>query len=73
MQKFMVSRNNQLADEGSSEPVEKSPSGGSDLMAHQFDCIHGNEPMLQIMIQLIGCRLETNAAKTVRGRSGHVA
>ena len=28
-------------------------------MAHQFDSVCGNEPTPQIMIQLIGCRIET--------------
>jgi hypothetical protein len=27
-------------------------------VAHQFDCVHENEPVAQIMIQLIGYRIE---------------
>jgi len=30
-----------------------------DQMAHQFDCVHANEPVPQTMIQLIGCHNET--------------
>jgi len=57
MQKFvMVSRNSELPDEGSSGPV--TLSGRGDPIAHQFDCVHGNEPTPQIMIQLIGCQIE---------------
>jgi hypothetical protein len=42
----------------------------SEPMAHQFDCVHGNEPMPQIMIQLIGCHIETRCApQMVRGRT----
>jgi len=56
MQKFvMVSRNIV------SEPVVATLSG-RDPMAHQFDSVHGNEPTPQIMIQLIGCNMETRAA-----------
>jgi hypothetical protein len=43
----------------------------SDQVAHQFDCVHGNEPKPQIMIQLIGCRIkETRRARQMgRGRT----
>lgn len=67
MQKFvMVSRNSQLSDEGSSGPVVVTLSVRGDAMAHQFDCVHGNEPMPQIMIQLIGCHVETRSAQMDR-------
>jgi hypothetical protein len=70
MQKFvMVSQNSQLTDEGSSGAVVVRPSAHGDPMAHQFDCVHGNEPMPQIMIQLIGCHIETRVPRTVRGRT----
>ena len=70
MQKLMVSRNTKLTDEGSSEPIAISPSARGDTMAHQFDCVHGNEPMPQIMIQLIGCHVETpDTPQTVRERT----
>jgi hypothetical protein len=63
MQKLMVSRNSQFADEGSSGPVVATRFVRDDPMAHQFDCVHGNEPMPQIMIQLIGRRIETSAVR----------
>ena len=59
MQKFvMVSRNSDLADDAASGPVVVTQSGRGP-MAHQFDSFCGNEPTPQIMIQLIGCRIET--------------
>jgi hypothetical protein len=33
-------------------------------LAHQFDCVHGNEPTPQIMIQLIGCHVEKRDARS---------
>ena len=59
MQKFvMVSRNSDLADDAASGPVVVTQSGRGP-MAHQLDSFCGNEPTPQIMIQLIGCRIET--------------
>jgi hypothetical protein len=55
-QSVTVSRN--AKNEDDFKPT-LSPSGP---MAHQFDCFHGNEPIAQIMIQLIGCRI--NARRT---------
>jgi hypothetical protein len=56
MQKFvMVSRNRELPDEESSGQVTP---GRGDPIAHQFDCVHGNEPLPQTMVQLIGCQME---------------
>ena len=71
MQKFvMVSQNRQFTDEGSSGEIVVTPSAPGNPMAHQFDCVHGNEPMPQIMIQLIGCHIETRCApQMVRGRT----
>lgn len=55
MQKFvMASRNSKFTNEGSSATL----SGRSDPIAHQFDCVHGNEPTPQTVIQLIGCQIE---------------
>ena len=63
MQKsVIVSRNDHFPDEGSSGAVTVTPSARGNPMAHQFDCVHGNEPMPQIMIQLIGCHIETRCA-----------
>jgi hypothetical protein len=31
-------------------------------MAHQSECVHGNEPIPQIMIQLVGCHIEMHGA-----------
>ncbi len=59
MQKpVMVSRNCDLADDAA------SGSGvvinlGRGPMAHQRHSTFGNDPTPQIMIQLIGCRIET--------------
>jgi hypothetical protein len=62
MRKFvMASRNSRLTNEGSSATL----SGRSDPTAHQSECVHGNEPTPQTMIQLIGCRIE---AKRQAGR-----
>jgi len=39
-------------------------------LAHQFDCVHGNDPAPQIMIRLIGCHIETRrAAQTEEERA----
>ena len=71
MQKFvMVSRNSQVTDEDSFRAAVVTPSACGDPMAHQFDCVHGNEPLPQIIIQLIGCHIETRCApQAVRGRT----
>jgi hypothetical protein len=34
-------------------------------MAHQFDSVCGNEPMQQIMIQLIGCSVTTSTSQPI--------
>ena len=39
-------------------------------LAHQFDCVHGNDPMPQIMIRLIGCHIETRRAVQMEGERG---
>ena len=53
----MVSRNRDRADEiVSRHNVVVPPTPGP--MAHQFDLFAGNEPTPQIMLQLIGCRIE---------------
>jgi hypothetical protein len=42
-------------------------------LAHQFDCVHGSDPVPQIMIQLIGCQIETrvieNAGSALRRKA----
>jgi hypothetical protein len=54
MQKsVMVSRNSDLEGDADSMPSGRGP------MMHQFDSVFGNQPTPQIMIQLIGCRIET--------------
>jgi hypothetical protein len=59
MQKFaMVSRNSDPADDAASGSVVVIQSGRRP-MAHQLNSVFGNEPTPQIMIQLIGCRIET--------------
>ena len=59
MQKFvMVSPNSDLADDAASGSVVVIQSGRRP-MAHQLNSVFGNEPTPQIMIQLIGCRIET--------------
>jgi hypothetical protein len=59
MQKFvMVSRNSDLAVDAASGSVVVIQSGRGP-MTHQLDSVFGNEPTPQIMIQLIGCRVET--------------
>jgi hypothetical protein len=59
MQKFvMVSRNSDLAVDAASGSVVVIQSGRGQ-MTHQLDSVFGNEPTPQIMIQLIGCRVET--------------
>lgn len=58
MQKFaMVSRNSDLAEDAASGSVVVIQSGRP--MAHQLNSVFGNEPTPQIMIQLIGCRIQT--------------
>lgn len=59
MQKsVMVSRNSDLADDAASgSAVVIQP--GRRPMVHQLNSVFGNEPTPQIMIQLIGCRIET--------------
>ena len=53
----MVSRNRGHADEiVSRHNVIVPPTTGP--MTHQFDLFGGNEPTPQIMLQLIGCRIE---------------
>ena len=71
MQKFvMVSRNSQVTDEDSFGQVVATLSRRVGTMAHQFDCVHRNEPLPQNMIQLIGCHIETRCApQMVRGRT----
>ena len=60
MQKsVMVSRNSDLADDASSGSAGVVQSGRGP-MAHQLNSVFGNEPTPQIMIQLIGCRMETD-------------
>jgi hypothetical protein len=57
MRKFViVSRSGELPDRGSSDLVTLFGRSGS--IAHQFDCVHGNEPTPQTMVQLIGCQIE---------------
>jgi hypothetical protein len=59
MQKLaMVSRNSDPADDAASGSVVAIQSGRRP-MAHQLNSVFGNEPTPQIMIQLIGCRMET--------------
>jgi hypothetical protein len=59
MRKFvMVSRNSNLADDATSGSTVVIQSGRRP-MAHQLNSVFGNEPTPQIMIQLIGCRIET--------------
>ena len=53
----VVSRNVYRADDDRPEHVDAVPSGRCP-MAHQFDSVCGNGPTPQIMIQLIGCRIE---------------
>jgi hypothetical protein len=36
-------------------------------LAHQSDCVHGNYPMPQIMIQFIGYHIETHRAAQMEG------
>ena len=61
MQQFiMASRNSNLADGAASRPLVGTLSGRGP-MALQFDAVCGNEPTPQIMIQLIGCRIEVAA------------
>jgi hypothetical protein len=55
----MVSRNSDEGD-AASMPTGRGP------MAHRFDSVCRNQPTPQIMIQLIGCRIET--ARTHEGR-----
>jgi hypothetical protein len=71
MQKFaMVSRNSYLADDAASGLVIVTPSGRGP-MVHQLDSICGNQPTPQIMIQLIGCRIDT--ARPHEGRKSLTA
>jgi hypothetical protein len=54
MQKsVMVSRNSDVEGDAVSMPSGRGP------MVHQFDSVCRNQPTPQIMIQLIGCRIET--------------
>jgi hypothetical protein len=39
-------------------------------LAHQFDCVHGSDPVPQSMIQLVGCHIERDARFNRRENAG---
>ena len=51
-----IPQNSKLADDAPSAAVQ-----GWVPMAHQLDSVCGSEPTPQLMIQLIGCRVDTSA------------